>query len=164
MLVALILLPVVGSGEVVLYLVPRVAAGARGLTLGDIARIEGDQGETGRLAECPIEPALYADGIVDRTEVKSLVKRLISGTSVIYGGGVRVDEVDDGGRHTDAREPLVVKGRAVRFVVTRKGVRAEVPGTALQDGVEGDTVSVKVLRSKIAHGRVTGEGMVEMGI
>ncbi len=154
---------VLGAMEASIYLVPRVALGGGPLELRDIARIEVRDGDREALGAITIDGALYADGYVDRREISDLVKARFQGTVMIFGGGVAVAGARQVPEESRDSAMAIRKGEKVRYSVHRGGVRIEINGVAMEDGVEGDEVRVKLHTNKIVPGKVSPGAKVESG-
>ncbi len=140
------------------YLYSRASAGAGGLRLADVGAIDADAESAASLGEARFDEKAFADGFVDRDEVAALLRSAGAPDVIVRGAGVRVTAA---AAEIPAKEVIVPKGGAVKFVVITGAVRITVPGTAAMDGAEGDTIGVKLRKGKTLRGVVRADGSVE---
>jgi hypothetical protein len=144
--------------DATLYLYPRVDA-APEIPLSQIASIEGDAETVARIKDVRVDEHFFSDGYLDRKELTELLAGKKAGKIRIIGSGVRIvrEANDAAGRQ---REITVKKGDTVRFQVVNSSIRIEIFGIAMQNGVPGDVIPVKLKGSKVVHGKVLNERTV----
>jgi hypothetical protein len=148
--------------DVTLYLYPRVAA-APEIPLSQIASIEGDAETVARIKDVRVDEHLFFDGYLDRKELTELLAGKKVGKIHIIGSGVRIirGANDAAGRRFDM---AVKKGDTVRFQVVNSSIRIEIFGIAMQNGVPGDVIPVKLKGSKVVNGKVLNERTVGLDL
>ena len=158
------------SAELKLFLLPKITAGEKALTLGDIALVESDSLDAEGIKNLEIDSMMLSDGYVDKKEILTLIKNYTVKRAVIYGSAVHViNYTQDGENWSPEKNDFILnKGDRVQVIVNNGGVSLILKGTAVNEAKFNDIVDVKVEGSrsfsKILKGRVAARDIVEVNI
>ncbi len=160
----LILPPQLFAGESIsMYLYSRVSCSGTA-RISDICRLDGPGDWTAEIAALELPEKLYEDGLVDSSEIVSLLKDSGFDRHVdIYGSSVRFESTTPHNRAGDKDPQIVLVDRdhTVRIVYRRNGISVELKGKALNSGKAGDEIEVRSGK-RIIRAVVTGNDVVEI--
>lgn len=141
--------------ETSLFLYPKISQKTK-ITISDIAKIESGSSTVKLLGDVVIEPQLYRDGFIDRSELYALLRKYTSETVFVYGYATRVISESI---QSEKKESIVIKqGQHVKVIVKYKGITIETSGIAQRTGSSGDRIPVKMNKKKIIQCKILYNG------
>lgn len=154
------------SAELNVYLIPRYdynesSPEKKGIKLADISRIDGNPDEIASFSKITIPEKILSDGYIDRSEIINFVKSRYNGDLYVYGSSVKINRVKADSENADEIHE-VKSGSSVSFVVINNGITIRSQGTAVESGKTGDTIQVKLKKSKTAKGKIVTDKIVEL--
>ncbi len=156
------------AGDVTIYLHPNAELGERAIRVGDLGGIEGDEARTEGISAITVDPRFLEDGLIDRSEIREMLKERREDSVRIIGNAVRITAKRDGKtpeqKDTQAAvtDGSVKSGDKVTIMINRKGISLQTGATALEDGKTGDTIRMRLKNAREVRGRVSGTGDVEV--
>lgn len=172
-LTAILLILLAGGtafAELRIYLFPGIEVETKEPLLGDIGKIEGDTPALKKIREMKIAPELYADGYIDRRELRSLLRACTDDIIIIHGNAVRVtkkasvEEAVDQAEVPEEKVLSVKTGERVHLSVRKNGILVEMNGTAVGEGRVGDEINVRLKGSRTVKGILRKGKMVEVSL
>lgn len=153
-----------GVNDVSLYLFSSVEKTST-LVLGDICGIDAPRDIESGVRAIPVEQGLFADGYIDRSELRSYLASRGMESVAIYGNAVKIQEKREKSAAiatASTVEHLVKSGEKVKMRVCKNGVMVETSATALQQGKRGATIRLQLQNSRKVNARVSSKGEVEV--
>ncbi len=157
------------AGEATIYLHPNADLGERAMRIGDLGSIEGDESQIEEISGMTVDPRFFEDGLIDRSEIREMIKERRGESVRIIGNAVRITakrEAKTAGRQEAQTMPpadgTVKSGDKVTIMINRKGICLQTGATALEDGKAGDTIRMRLKNAREVRGRVSAAGDVEV--
>ncbi len=159
----------VAYAEIKIFLKPKAIISQSGLTLCDIASVEGNNSETDRIKNINIDSDLFTDGYIDKKEIFTLLKSQKEDSCIIYGNAVRIVpgelQTDNLSGKNDLR---LKKGDRVDVIVNNKGISLKLKGIAVNEGKFNEEITVKIENksafAKFIKVKIIGRDTVEVNI
>ncbi len=157
------------AGEITIYLHPNAELGERAVRIGDLGSVEGDEAGTEAISSIAVDPRFFEDGLIDRSEIREMVKDRPENHVRIVGNAVRITAKraektpeQNGTRAAAITDGNVKSGDKVTLMINRKGISLQTGATALEDGKAGDTIRMRLKNAREVRGRVSASGDVEV--
>lgn len=152
--------------QVEMYLYPNINTDKQQLQFFDIARIVGDETIRESIGAITIDPACYADNLVDRSEIRRMLQNISQDNLRIYGSAVRIRYIRPVTNRTDFKNSVhrdrIRSGEKVSVIIRRNGLMIQTPATAIGNGKRGDFIKVKLKDSRKIKGRISSDGDIEV--
>jgi len=113
-----------------------------------------------------VDADLLSDGLLDRSELLSVLRTVTDENIIIYGSATRINDAsknpaDKNGTRSDIR---VNRGDMVTVIVNNGGIIIETRGKVVNPGAHGQRVEVELQGKKRIHGKVSGQGIIEVAL
>lgn len=154
-----------GSDGVRIFLNSNAKVQGDVLLVGDVASLDGKPADAAGVASIEINPGVYVDGYISRSDLRELIVNHYKGNVTIYGSGVRIEQQTakrKRQRVSPASPVLIMSGNRVMTVLSRPPIKVEQYGTALRQGRKGETIPVRVGSGKTVYGKVMNSEKVEI--
>lgn len=164
--VCFLLVTLKAYGQIEMFLYPVVNTDKQQLQLLDVARIVADDATRTALGAITIEPAYYADMLLDRSEIRRILNNTDSDNLRIYGSAVRIRNVSPVINRSDFQTKVhrdrIKSGEKVTVIIRKNGVMIQSLATAIESGKSGDIIRVKLKDTRKIKGRISREGDIEV--
>lgn len=152
--------------DVVIYLKSQVTPPGETIQVKHLAIVDGSPETGNKIRNVVIDGTLLSDGLIDRAELLAVLRGVTDENVIIYGSATRITAAskNPAGKVGSQSGIQVNRGDMVTVIVNNGGIIIETRGKVVNPGAHGQRVEVELQGKKRIHGKVSGQGIVEVAL